>query len=143
MVELKINDKNAFSTWGVRMGDGFEEALSVPASPKEYVTNESRLEHGKQYLLKDPWGNSVVRMSSLSVTLLFTIEGKNEADLRAKRNSFYQELYNGSVDIEMYENGVKYHLIYTGRPQSYGHNLARTFCKIAVRFEEPNPMNRV
>ena len=43
MVDLLINNKDAFATWGVRMGDGFIEAIYSPLPMKEIIENKSRL----------------------------------------------------------------------------------------------------
>ena len=46
--ELKINKYSVYDTFGVRMGDGFLDALTEPLTLKENIENESRLEHGKR-----------------------------------------------------------------------------------------------
>ena len=48
MIDLLINSKDAYVTWGVRMGDGFLDALGASAPMKEFIENKSRLEHGKR-----------------------------------------------------------------------------------------------
>lgn len=45
--DLIINGKDAFITWGVRMGDGFLDAIDGFNEMKDYIENESRIEHGK------------------------------------------------------------------------------------------------
>ena len=37
MADLLINNKDAFATWGVRMGDGFIEAIYAPLPMKEVI----------------------------------------------------------------------------------------------------------
>ena len=39
--DLFINGKDAFSTWGVRMGDGFLDAIDGFNQMKDYIENES------------------------------------------------------------------------------------------------------
>lgn len=46
MIEMLINKQDA-STFGVRMGDGFLDAICSPLPLKEFVENTSRLEDGK------------------------------------------------------------------------------------------------
>ena len=48
--DLIINGKDAFSIWGVRMGDGFLDAIDGFNQMKDYIENESRLEHGKRVI---------------------------------------------------------------------------------------------
>lgn len=49
--ELKINKYSVYDTFGVRMGDGFLDALTEPLTLKENIENESRLEHGKRIIV--------------------------------------------------------------------------------------------
>lgn len=142
--ELLINGKDAYATYGVRMGDGFLEALNAPASVKDYVENESRLKHGKEYVLRDAKGNSLVRVASRDLALSFVIMGETRADFEEKRNAFYSLLYQGGMEIQVPEDNrsFTYKLVYKGKSTSYSHNLERTCCKVAVKFEEPNPTDR-
>ena len=48
MAALYIDGKDAFNEWGVRMGDGFLDAIDGLNEMKSFVTNESRLEHGRE-----------------------------------------------------------------------------------------------
>lgn len=135
--ELFINDKDAYITWGVNMGDGFLDAISAPISLKSGIENESRKEHGKR-VITNPY------LSSRELTLGFTITGANHADYKAKKNAFYQELYKGKVKIYVPSNGDEvYHLDYLGKNVSFAQNISRTFCKMVLKFEETNPNNRV
>lgn len=138
MADLLINGKDALQEWGVRMGSGFMDAIDVPCQMKEYIENESRLEHGKRVITSNP------RIASRSVTLPFTIQGKNESDYKLKKKSFLDELYKGNIDIKIPPaSDDVFHLVYTGGSTSYGQNRQRTFCKFSVKFQEPNPSNRV
>ena len=65
--KLLINNKDAYVTWGVRMDDGFLTALCAPCTMKEYIENESRLEHGKRVVTDN------AKVASREVTLAFTI----------------------------------------------------------------------
>ena len=44
--ELIINGKDAWTTYRVKMGYGFLDALEADADNKSYITNEVRTEHG-------------------------------------------------------------------------------------------------
>lgn len=135
--DLYINGKDAWTTWGVNMGEGFIDSIDAFAPMKAYIENESRLEHGKRVITANP------RVASRDLTLHFTIMGSSEADFRAKRKAFEAELQKGKVDVRIPAIGGEiYHLIYTGKSVGYGLNLARTFCSLSAKFEEPNPMDR-
>lgn len=135
--ELYINGKDAWTEWGVSMGDGFVDAIDAFVPMKEYIENDSRLEHGKRVLVTTP------RLASRELTLHFTIKGVSEADFRSKRRAFENELRKGRVTVMVPAlNDEVYHLLYLGRNVSYALNRSRTFAAISAKFEEPNPSDR-
>lgn len=137
MADLLINNKDAYITWGVRMGDGFLDALSAAAPMKEFIENKSRLEHGKRVIINNP------RVDEREMTLSFTIEGSSQSDYQAKKKAFFDELYKGAVDIKIPANSTEiYHLVYLGKSVTYAQSLDRTFGKVSAKFNEPNPVNR-
>lgn len=135
--DLFINGKDAFSTWGVRMGDSFLDSIDGFNEMKDYIENESRLEHGKRVITDN------AKVDSREITLQFTIEGVSESDYRTKKKSFQTEMEKGAVNIKVPALGNEvYKLIYLGKSVSYGLSLDRCFGKISSKFEEPNPMDR-
>lgn len=137
MADLIINNRNAFTEWGVRVGDGFLDAIGAPAPMKDFIENKSRLEHGKRVIINNP------KLDERDVILTFTIQGSSQADYQAKKSAFQNELYKGVLTIQIPSNGSEvYHLIYTGKSISYAQSLDRTFGKLTVKFNEPNPNNR-
>lgn len=135
--DLIINGKDAWTEWGVNMGEGFIDAIDAFTPMKDYIENDSRLEHGKRVLISNP------RVASRELTLHFTIKGNNEADYRAKRRAFEAELQKVKIDVKVPVLGEEvYHLIYLGKSVSYSLNMSRTFSVISSKFEEPNPANR-
>ena len=135
--DLLINGKDAFSTWGVRMGDGFLDAIDGFNLMKDYIENESRLEHGKRVITDN------AKVDSREITLQFTIEGSSESDYRTKKKAFQTELEKGAVSIKIPALGSEvYKLVYLGKSISYGLSLDRCFGKVSSKFEEPNPTER-
>lgn len=135
--DLIINGKDAFSTWGVRMGDGFLDAIDGFNQMKDYIENESRLEHGKRIITDN------ARVDSREITLQFTIEGSSESDYRTKKKAFQTELEKGAVSIKVPVLGSEvYKLVYLGKSVSYGLSFDRRFGKVSSKFEEPNPTDR-
>lgn len=135
--DLFINGKDAWSTWGVRMGDSFLDAIDGFNEMKDYIENESRLEHGKRVITDN------AKVDSREITLQFTIEGSSESDYRSKKKSFQTELEKGAVNIKVPVLGNEvYKLVYLGKSVSYGLSLDRCFGKVSSKFEEPNPMDR-
>ena len=137
MDELLINGENAYTTWGVRMGEGFLDAIGASAPMKDFIENKSRLEHGKRVIINNP------KVDEREITLSFTIEGNSQSDYQAKKKAFFEELYKGVVDIQVPANSNEiYHLIYLGKSVAYAQSLDQTFGKISAKFNEPNPANR-
>ena len=137
MSDLLINTQDAYTTWGVRMGEGFLDVLGASSPMKEFIENKSRLEHGKRVIINDP------KIDEREITLSFTIEGNSQSDYQAKKKAFFEELYKGVVDIQVPANSNEiYHLIYLGKSVAYAQSLAQTFGKISAKFNEPNPANR-
>lgn len=135
--QLYINGKDAWTTWGVRMGDGFLDALDAPLPMKDYIENESRLEHGKRVI------TTGARVDSREVTLGFTIAGTSESDYRAKKKAFLSELQQGLFTVEVPALGEEvYRLVYTGKSVSYGLSLGRTFGHFSMKATEPDPTDR-
>lgn len=137
MADLIINGYDAFEEWGVKMGDGFLDNLGGFVPMKAYIENSSRLEHGKRVMVKN------ARVDSREVTLGFTIEGENPGDFILKKKSFQAELMKGNVNVQVPSRGeLCYRLVYL-RGMSYAQSIDGCFCKVSVKFDEPNPMNRV
>lgn len=135
--DLIINGKDAWSTWGVCMGDGFLDVIDGFNQMKDYIENESRLEHGKRVITDN------AKVASREITLQFTIEGNSESDYRTKKKAFQTELEKGAVNIKIPALGNEvYRLVYLGKNVSYGLSLDRCFGKVSAKFEEPNPMDR-
>lgn len=135
--ELLINGKDAWTTWGVCMGDGFLDSIDAPLPMKDYIENESRLEHGKRVITDN------AKLDSRELTLAFTITGSSENDYKEKKKAFQTELVQGEMTVKVPALGNEvYKLVYLGKNISYGLSLGRCFGKFSAKFEEPNPTNR-
>ena len=135
--DLTINNKDAWTTWGVRMGDGFLDTIGGFNEMKDYIENESRLEHGKRVITDN------AKVDSREITLQFTIEGSSESDYRTKKKAFQTELEKGTVNIKIPSLGSEvYKLVYLGKSISYGLSLDRCFGRVSSKFCEPNPTDR-
>lgn len=135
--QLLINGMDAYIKWGVSMGDNFIDNIETPAALKSYVTNESRLEHGKRVITDI----SVMKVASRDVTLQFHIFGDTQSEYLQNKKAFQDVLYAGKVDIKIPSRGNEtYHLIYQGKQVSFSQTA--TEGKLSAKFEEPNPMDR-
>lgn len=138
MADLLINGRNALNEWGVRMGDGFLDTLNSYYPLKDYIINNDRLRDGVQY------ANITPKVNERSLTLNFTMEGRDAADFNAKNKSFIEVMRGGDVSIQVPNDGTDvYHLKYTGKSYTFARNTERTFAKLGLAFIEPNPTNRI
>ena len=129
--QAKINGKDIWDTWGATLLRGSYEKLLTPPSMKEYIENESRLEHGKRI------NTTNAKVSSREFSLQFFIEGSSESEYLSRFQSFIQELEKGAVSLYVERLKKTYELVYT-ECSSYGdYGLKKG--KLAVKFVEPNP----
>ena len=131
--ELIINNKDAFETWGVNMGDGFLESLYSPSPMKEVIENKSRLEHGKRVILNN---------QKKDLTLVFTLMGESQLDYINKYKAFITEISSGDIEIKVPVLGEEVYHVYYLRATSFAWSVDRTFSKISIKLCEPNPNNR-
>ena len=136
MADLYINEKEA-SDFGVHMGEGFLSALDTPASLKEFIENESRLEDGKRIIVHE------ICRASRELTLKFVITGKSTSEFTTNKAKLMAELEKGVVEIQVPAlGGQVYNLIYRGQNIQYGLSRSRKVATLSARFEEPNPTDR-
>ena len=137
MSDLIINGKDALLTWGVRMGEGFLDAIDEFPTMKPYIENESRLENGKRVSVAN------AKVAARQINLPFTLEGVSESDYRIKKKAFEAELIGGVTRVSVPSlGGEVFNLIYLGKGATYAMNRDRTFSRISLKFEEPNPSDR-
>lgn len=136
MSDLLINGKDTFTTWGVRMGDDFISQIYAPVPMKEFIENKSRLEDGKQVLYDNP------KVDERDVTLAFTLQGNSSSDYASKYKSFINELKKGKVEIQVPALGPEIYRLTYQKSVSYGLSMDRSFSKISIKMNEPNPNNR-
>lgn len=92
-----INGRNIWSTWGAELMDGALEAILTPPPVKDYIENDSRLEHGIQ-ITSSP---EICKMDSRELTLPFFITGNSQSDYLDKYSSFVSELVKGKIALKI------------------------------------------
>lgn len=134
--ELKINGNDAWTMYGVSMGEGFIDAIDGVNEMKQYISNECREEHGIRVIPS-------TKVKEKELTLHFTIKGSSPTDFRNKKLAFINLLESGEVlRVEIPSIGSVHKLIYLGKGQSYKMSLNKSFCAFSARFLEPNPKDR-
>lgn len=132
--QLYINDKDAFTSWGACLESGSENALQLPAPNKEYVSNKSRSQHGKQVARKSP------RKDERDVILYFCLSASTRDQFLMRFQSLIDELDSGITIIRVprLKQGYKLDAI-SYQELSFYDKIGR----FAVKFNEPNPQDRI
>lgn len=141
--KLYINGYDAYTTWGVTVSPTTLSELMTPAGNKELVSNESRLEHGKRVITRNP--KKAVR----EVTLNIEMYAPDEATFLARYESFCNELAKGRLVIHTkyqrrtvggVETNTYYRMDYKSCNNYQQYRLGKA--KYALRLEEPDPTDR-
>ncbi|WP_278713765.1 hypothetical protein [Alistipes finegoldii] len=136
--DLFINKTDTY-TMGVAMGSGFIAGLKSPASLKDFVENEDPKKDGKEVIYPDK-----PKLAARDLTLTFIITGETPEEHLLNYDTFIRMLHLGKVDIAV--PGISdeiYHLTYAGNSGSYNISGDRLTSQLTVKFNEPNPANRI
>lgn len=133
--ELYINGKDAYISWGISMDNTSLSDLMTPVANKEFIENESRLEHGKQVIVSNH------RLDTRNLTLKINLIASSEQQFFDRYNSFCKELATGILEIKTkYQPDVVYKTIYQSCSQF--SQFMRGIGKFTLKLNEPNPNDR-
>ena len=132
---LYINGNDAYTTWGISLSDTAMSALMTPPAPKDRITNESRLEHGRRVINDNP------KKAAREVTLDMHMTAASSADFLTRYAAFCSVLADGQLNITTaYQPNVTYKMLYVSCTQ-YSEFLFKV-AKFSLRLLEPNPNDR-
>jgi hypothetical protein len=134
--ETFINNKDIWTYYSAKLIESSFDNLLLPPPNKEFVSNSSRLTPGKQILV-----GSIVK-DERSVSVIFAITCASKADYLTKYNALIAELSTGMIALKVVPNGLIYNLVV----ESYAELKSGTGLrsgKLTVRFNEPDPTNRI
>lgn len=132
---LKINGKDAWTTWGMTMDTKAMSALMTPPGTKENIKNSSRTSHGTQVLRTN------VRMAARTVTLVVQFSAKTEDIFMQRYLSFCEELSTGFLNIETrHQPGVVYKMEYNQCPAFTEFRMG--IAKYTLKLTENDPSDR-
>ena len=133
--EFYINDKDAYTTWGISMDTSSLSALMTPPPMKEFIENKSRLENGKRVITSDS------KIDERNITLTFNLTAKSEDQFFVRYNSFCEELATGVLHIRSkYQPNVVHKTIYLSCNQFT--QFMRGIASFSLKLVEPNPADR-
>lgn len=133
--QLYINEKNAYTEWGIYMNSSALSTLMTPPPSKEFVSNSYRDKDGKRVVKNNP------RVDERDITLTFYLSAKDEEEFLERYASFCEELATGSLVIRTsFQPGVYYRCTYTSCTQFSEYN--RQLATFTLKLNEPDPTNR-
>ena len=133
--ELYLNGKDAYTTWGISMNDTSLSELMTPTSNKEFIENESRIEHGKRVLVTKS------KLDARNLTLTINLIASNQGQFFERYNGFCEELATGVLEVRTkYQPNVVYRTIYQSCSQF--SQFMRGIGKFTLKLYEPNPNDR-
>ena len=135
--KLIINGENADEKWGISLGESSLSELMTPRANKEFIENESRLQHGKQILVANP------KVEARNLTLQLNLTAATKSAFFDKYNLFCKEvLATGVLNIETgYQEEVVYKTIYVSCSQF--SQFMQGIAKFSLKLIEPDPSDRM
>lgn len=138
-IGIKVNGasggyEDLFLVYGVRLLRGGYEQLLTPATLKDYVTNESRLEHGTRYIPVN------ARYKERSVSLEVVLTGSDYDDYLAKYEALMDLLTSGLVLLRVPRLKRVYKFVYIGASK-FKFN-SRNRATFILEFKEPDVTDR-
>lgn len=126
-----------FTSYGVSFVKGSYLKLLNTARAKDYVTNNSRLQNGTQYLASAI--NS--KVSEKSVTLELLLEASSSSDFSTKYEGFTSKITQGLFYLKIPSKSRVFKLVYSNiTPKQEYRNFKATF---TLELIEPNPKDRI
>ena len=128
------------SSYGATLAKGTYDALNAEAPAKEYISNESRLQHGIRIVADE----ENAKLDKREVTIKVLIEGKG-GTFHANVRSFISAITKGMFALSVSTLGTTYNMVYQscGKPEIYGKTGdGITMAVFPIKLLEPNPNNR-
>ena len=134
--ECFINEKDAYTMWGIVFGDDSLTALLTPPALKSYTENKSALQDGKRIV-----ESRIPKADERTLQLTFYLHARSLETFLQRYSSFTQELMGGKLVIRTkYQPEVRYHCFYLSCNQFTQFN--GRLAKFILKLSEPNPNNR-
>lgn len=139
-VYINSSTEDTETAYGVFFTDSSITALMTPAPLKNYITNKSALQPGKQVLPNAP------KVDERDVQLTFGLRASSLAQFLMRYDKFCKELEKGAIKltVHIYESPtwIKtiYNLNYISCTQYTEFN--GRLAKFTIKFNEPDPSNR-
>lgn len=133
--DTKYVDLNEF---GVTLTQGWREALLTPAPVKDYVSNDSRIEHGVN-MIATP---ECAKLNKRNVDIPFFLEGHSTEDYLEKLESFFEKIaYSGEFCMKVPCLKRVFKFVYSQCSKFGDYGLKKG--NFTLKLIEPNPKDRL
>lgn len=140
-IKLVNEDDSSYldlDTFGITLVKGWREALLTPAPVKEYVTNDSRLQHGQSVIATPKYAKKDKRDVSIS----FFLEGETEEEYLQRYEDFLNKIaYSGEFYLKIPQLKRIFKLVYSQCSQFGDYGLKKG--KFVLKLTEYNPDDRI
>lgn len=125
-----------YDTYGVSFFKGSYIKLLNTSKAKDYIKNESRIEHGTRYLT----GSAYQKRSERDVSLDILLEADTMADFVSRFETFMDKISSGMIYLKIPSRYRVFKLVYSDiLPKQEYRNKRATF---TLKLTEPNPKDR-
>lgn len=124
--------------FGITLVKGWREALLTPAPVKDYVINDSRLEHGQSVIATQKYAKKDKR----DISITFFLEGKTEEEYLQRYEDFLNKIaYSGEFCLKVPQLKRIFKLVYSQCSQFGDYGLKKG--KFVLKLTEYNPDDRI
>lgn len=129
--------EDIFTEYGVSFIKGSYIKLINGGKAKDYVKNESRLEHGTRYIAKRQY----IKQSEKTITLDILLEADTMSDFVTRYEAFTNRISDGLIFLKIPSRYRVFKLVYSDiMPKQEYRNKKATF---TLSLIEPNPKDRI
>lgn len=133
--QLFINNRDAYTAWGISLSTDGLSALMTPTSIKTFVSDDCRLKNGTDYIVDN------IRVTERYITLPLVMSAPTEKAFFNQHSMFCQELKKVQLNVKTsFQSGVVYKCLYQSCTQ-YAQYM-RGIAKFTLKLIEPNPTDR-
>lgn len=121
------------ANYGATFIRGWYEELLTPAPTKQYISNDSRLEHGVRVVANA----QNTKLDKREVQLQVMIEGSTQEQYLQRYEAFLAAITQGLIKLYVPKLDRTYKLVYTNCTKYGNYGLKKGI--FTLKFTEPNP----
>lgn len=135
--ETDASYEDLFTVYGVSFLQGSYIEFLKRSSAKDYVTNESRVAHGVQYVATPEYGKFNEKHFSVQILL----EASSPQEFVNRFEAFQDKLLQGMFYLKIPSKHRVFKLVYSNL--KIGSEYKRNYATFTLDLIEPNPKDRI